>query len=144
VAGQATCNIESVRKQFDNCDACIAIDDVTAFANVVSLKIPFFTCGMESHALYQDVRTINKNLGNITTEEFMEPYKNPDGTVKMDMIFDAARRLGGVEEFFIKQSRFAQQCEYRLLWATGGNVEPYVDIKVPEAIKICRHVTRKN
>jgi len=137
-------NTESVRSQFNQYDACIAIDNVVAFANEVSLKIPFFTRGMEGPALYQDARTINKNVGDMKAEDLIEKYKNPDGTVKMDMIFDAAGMLGGVEEFFIKHSQYAQQCEYRLLWATGQNVEPFIDIKVPGAIKFCRHVTTEN
>jgi len=100
-------NTDGVRKQFGQYDACIAIDNVVNFANAVSLKIPSFTGGIEGPALYQDERMIIKNLGKATTEELMEPYKNPDGTLKMEMIFDAAKRLGGVEEFFIKHSRYA-------------------------------------
>jgi len=95
-------------------------------------------------ALYQDETMILKNLGDMKVEEFMEPYKNPDGTVKMDMIFDAARMAGGVEEYFVKHSRFARECEYRLLWGSSEKVEPFIDIKVPEATRFCRHVTKEN
>src|ERR1035437_1276149 len=137
-------NIESVRTEFKQYDACIAIDDVAAFANAVSLRISFFTSGLEGPTLYQDARMINKNLGDIKAEDIMAQYKNADGTVKIEMIFDAARMLGGVEEFFIKHSQYAKQCEYRLLWAAGQQVEPFIDIKVPEAVKFCRHVTTEN
>ena len=137
-------NTEGVRKEFDNCDACIAIDNVTEFAGAVSLKIPFFKGGFEGMALYQDETMILKNLGDMKVEEFMEPYKNPDGTVKMDMIFDAARMAGGVEEYFVKHSHFARECEYRLLWGSSEKVEPFIDIKVPEATRFCRHVTKEN
>jgi hypothetical protein len=62
-------------------------------------------------------------------EEFMEPYKNPDGTVKIEMIFDAAKMAGGAEEYFFKHSRFARECEYRLLRGSSEKVEPFIDIK---------------
>ena len=137
-------NTENVRRQFKQYDACIAIDNVTAFANAVSLRIPFFRQGLEGLVIYQDNTTINKNIGNVKSEELIEKYKNPDGTVKMDLIHDIANMTGGIEEFFVKHSRYAQQCEYRILWASSQSVESFIDIKVPEAIQFCRHVTTES
>jgi hypothetical protein len=58
----------------------------------------------------------------------------------MDMLQDIAKMTGGIEEYFIKQSRHAQECEYRLLWATSQTVEPFVDIKVPDARQFCTRI----
>jgi hypothetical protein len=136
-------NTEDVRRQFGS-DSCIAIDDILSFANAVSLKIPYFSSGFEGPVIYQDDTTIKKNIGAMKAEELTERYKNPDGTVRMDMIQEVARMAGGIEEYFVKHSQHARECEYRLLWATGGNVEPFIDIKVPDAIRFCRRGTKEN
>jgi hypothetical protein len=137
-------NTEAVRKVF-NTGACIAIDNVLAFANAVSLKLPYFTGGLEGPVMYQDNTTINKNIGAMKPEEFMEQYKNPDGSgYKMEMLQAMAGLVGGIEEYFVKHSSHAQECEYRLLWTTGQTAEPFVDIKVPEARQFCRHVTTED
>jgi hypothetical protein len=137
-------NTEDVRRQFGASDSCIAIDDILGFANAVSLKIPYFTSGFEGPVIYQDDTTIKKNIGAMKAEELIERYKNPDGTVRMHMIREVAQMTGGIEEYFVKHSQHARECEYRLLWATSENVEPFIDIKVPEAIRFCRHVTKES
>ena len=137
-------NTEDVRQQFGH-SACIAIDNVAGFANAVSLKLPYFTHGFEGSVIYTDETAIYKDIGAATTEELMERYRNPDGkTLSMDMLRDMAQMTGGIEEYFIKHSRHAQECEYRLLWATSQTVEPFIDIKVPDARQFCRHVTTES
>jgi len=135
-------NTEDVRKQFGH-NACIAIDNIAGFANAVSLKLPF-THGFEGPVIYQDDTTIYKDVGPTTAEDLMEQHRNPDGTLDMGMLQDMHRRAGGIEEYFIKHSRHAQECEYRLLWATGPTVDEFIDIKVPDAIQFCRHVTTES
>lgn len=138
-------NTEGVRKQFGHSNACIAIDDIVSFANAVALKLPYFTHGFEGPVIYRDETTIYKDIGAATAEELVAPYKNPDGTLRMDMLQDIHRQLGGIEEYFIKHSRHAQECEYRLLWGTNQTtLEPFIDIKVPDAIRFCRHVTTES
>jgi hypothetical protein len=136
-------NTEDVRKHFGH-NACIAIDNVAGFANAVSLKLPYFTQGLEGPVIYKDNTTIYKDIGAATAEELMEPHKNPDGTLQMEMLQHMAGMMGGIEEYFIKHSRHAQECEYRLLWATGQTIEPFIDIKVPDARQFCRHVTKES
>ncbi len=137
-------NTEAARKEFGQYDACIAIDNVTAFANAVSFHIPYFTGGLEGSAIYKDQRTINRNIGDTTSQEVMEKYRDADGNLSMDMVFDLARSLGGNEELFLKHSRYAKECEYRVLWGTRQKTEAFIDIKVPEARQFCRHVTTEN
>jgi hypothetical protein len=138
-------NTEDVRRQFGTSDARIAIDDISKFANAVSFKIPFFAGGFEGPVIYQDETTIIKNIGAMKPEELFDRYRNPDGkTISMDMIKDLAQMTGGIEEYFVKHRKHAQECEYRLLWATGGKVESFIDIKVPEAIQFSRRVTTES
>jgi hypothetical protein len=136
-------NTEGVRKQFGHSNACIAIDDILGFANAISLKLPYFTQGFEGPVIYQDETAIFKNIGAAAAEELMGRYRNPDGTLRMEMLQDMAG-MGGIEEYFIKHSRHAQECEYRLLWATSQTVEPFIDIKAPDARRFCRHVTTES
>jgi hypothetical protein len=90
--------------------------------------------------IYQDDTTIERNIGDLQADELIEKHKNPDGTLRMDMISEMASMTGGIEELFIKHSRYAQQCEYRILWASNQNVDSFIDIKVPEARQFCRRV----
>jgi hypothetical protein len=61
----------------------------------------------------------------------------------MDMIQELANITGGIEELFVKHSRYARQCEYRILWASNQGVDKFIYIKVPEAVQFCRHVTKE-
>jgi hypothetical protein len=135
-------NTEEVGKQFGH-NACIAVDNITGFANAVSLKLPF-THGFEGPIIYQDDTTIYKDIGSTTAEELMERYRNPNGTLDMSMLQGTHTRAGGIEEYFIKHSRHAKECEYRLLWTTSQTVGEFIDIKVPDAIQFCRHVTTES
>jgi len=58
----------------------------------------------------------------------------------MDMLPEIMHQTGGIEELFIKHSRYAQQCEYRILWMSNEKVDSFIDIKVPDARKFCRRV----
>ena len=129
-----------MRKQF-GANACIAIDNVLGFANAISLKLPYFTQGFEGPVIYQDDLIIRKDIAPTTREELMERFgKNPD----VGMFLEVAKQLGGIEEYFVKHSGHAKQCEYRLLWDTGQTVEPFIDIKAPDARQFCRHVTTES
>jgi hypothetical protein len=130
-----TLNNTSDAKKLFKADSCFVIDDITSFANAVSTKIPFVG-GLEGFAIYQDDTTIMKSLGSLTAADFGN-FKNPDGTFAGDAMM---KTVGGPEEFFIKRSRFAAECEYRVLWMTGQPVSSFIDIKVPEAIPFCRQV----
>jgi hypothetical protein len=95
--------------------------------------------------MYQDNTAINKNIGAMKPEDLMEQYKNPDGSgYKMEMLQAMAGSVGGIEEYFVKHSSHAQECEYRLLWATSQTADPTIDIKVPDARQFCRHVTTES
>jgi hypothetical protein len=73
-----------------------SIDDILGFANAVSLKLPYFTQGFEGPVIFQDETAIYKNCA-AAAEELMERYRNPDGTLRMEMLQDMAGRMGGIE-----------------------------------------------
>jgi hypothetical protein len=54
-------NTKNVRDQFKQYDACMAIDNVTAFANAVASAIPYFKGGTEGMVIYQDDTTRPRN-----------------------------------------------------------------------------------
>ena len=137
-------NTEGVREQFGHSNACIAIDNIVGFANAVSLKLPYFTQGFEGPVICKNDTTIYKDIGAMKPDELIEKYKNPDGSIRMEMLQDMAGMTGGIEEYFIKHSRHAKECEYRLLWATSQTIDPFIDIKVPDALQFCRHVTKES
>jgi hypothetical protein len=97
-------NTSKTRALFKS-DGCFVIDNILAFANAVSTKIPFAQ-GLEGFAIYQDDTTITKSLSGVTTN-FLDKYRNPDGrTLRGDtMMPDIMNMVGGPEEFFIKRSR---------------------------------------
>ena len=68
-------NTTDARKLFAS-DGCFVIDNITAFANAVSAKIPFVG-GLEGFAIYQDDTTITKSLSTSTATS-LDKYRNPD------------------------------------------------------------------
>ncbi len=128
----------ATRECFPDCDGCIIIDNPTEFAAQVALQIPYFKGGYEGSCIYQDDASIQKSLGTTTPEELYGKFQNEDGTISMDLIPHVASRVGGIEEFFIKLGKYSPQSEYRFLWQSKGILDGHLDIKVPDAIQLCR------
>ena len=127
------------------CDSYIRIDDPTAFGQAVARRIPGLTAGSEGFCVYQDKKIIQRNLGFLNVEGLKatpgEPAKdgavvefNPKGH---RLIRDAMGHL----PLFLKDKSFAQQAEYRIIWAVSRPVPPFIDVKVPEAIRFCSKPT---
>ena len=137
-----TSNIESTKKDFSDCDACLVIDDTIEFANRVSFQIPYFKRGIEGPVIYSDDPSIGRSLGPASADEMLEKYKLPNGEINMDMLSDLRRRMGGPEEMFVKSGVYAHQSEYRLLWQSSQPTSDFIDIKAPDAIQFCRKMKK--
>lgn len=133
----STMHTNEIAQSLNQYDACFVIDDTVQFAMAVALKLPFVG-GVEGAVIYKDSTVISRSFGGMNYDELVAPYRLSDGTFDMKMIADLGNRLGGVEELFIKNSRFANQFEYRFLWCTGSTVPDHIDVKVPEARQFCR------
>lgn len=131
---------EAAQELFPDADACFAIDDTVRFAIEVARAIAGFKGGLEGPAIYQDNTIIRRDLGEEKIEELLEKHRLPDGNLDMRMLGEMQAKVGGFEEFFIKQSRFSAQAEYRFLWSVNGTADDYVDLKVPQALNYCRRI----
>ena len=92
--------------------------------------------GVEGPCLYQDKKIIERDLGFIDVSRFKDS-ENPD-KVREDVIKDFI--LSRLRHFpvFLKEKNYSHQTEYRFVWLVKGRVGDYLDIKVPEAVQLCR------
>jgi len=130
---------KEIQSKFPDADGCFVIDNILGFADSISYHIPNFISGFEGHAIYQDEKIIEKDIGIFLTEEKMENCILPDGNIDKTML-PALNLFGTVEELFIKPSKYASQSEYRLFWQVNAKVEDYLDIKAPNARQFCRRI----
>jgi hypothetical protein len=128
----ATTNTAGVRSCFPYANAAFVIDNPLEFANMVSSCIPRFKGGVSGHCIYQDDPTIRRHDEDLTLEE-IQPKT-------LDDLPRVMERAGGIEELFIKRSKFASQAEYRFAWASAGPIEDKIVVTCPEARQYCRRI----
>ncbi len=143
-----------LRKNFDDCDGCIVIDNPLGFADAISNRIPFFRLGLFGQAIYRDTRTLQLRRYDPTIKELFEKHgleynqvDDDDATVekKYNAMPDELKtaifnNLQNPESLFLKRSKFSSQSEYRLFWHSTRPIDEYIDIVVPEAVQFCRRV----
>ena len=101
----------------------------------MSRYVPGFNGGMEGACHYLPKRVIDRDMGHIDIEgmRVSPDSKNLDMGKMMRTMFG----LAGDDMFFLKNTRYASQNEYRLLWNTFNNVVGHIDIICPEARQFC-------
>lgn len=116
-------------------DSGFRVNDIFGFANAISRHVPGFVVGLEGPCLYLQKKVLDRNMGRIDldTLRVSPDSKNLDLSRMAQTVFSMA----GDDMFFLKDSRYANQNEYRLLWVTAGQISPYVDINCPEARVFC-------
>jgi len=125
---------EELSKAF-GCNSYIRINNPTEFGAKVARHIPGFMVGAEGFCLYQDKKIIERDLGYIDLTQFVDPssHSEPNKERIRQFINDQMKHY----PFFLKDSSYSHQVEYRLVWITSSPVQNFLDIKVPEAIPIC-------
>jgi hypothetical protein len=108
------------------CDSYIQINNTARFRELVAKHIAGFRFAKEGPCRYQEMKIVDRDLGPVDVEllSLEELYGLVHDQLKDDSIF-------------LKEQRFSHQAEYRLLWFTSGTTEPFIDIQVPEAIRLC-------
>jgi hypothetical protein len=119
--------------------AAFRIINTLDFASCISSHIPGFVAGLEGLCSYRDEITISKEL----KVDFPPPdsFPNPDVWSKEYEKFVAQQTRDG---FFIKQSRYSHQAEYRFIWFAQGRERQYIDIVCPEARQFCQPLLSPN
>lgn len=108
------------------CDSYIQINDTAGFAQLVANQIAGFAGVLAGPCRYAQMRIIERDLGPI----------DPD-SLSIEEIYRLANDQQKLEALFLKEQRYSHQAEYRILWLTSGTTEPFLDIKVPDAISLC-------
>jgi hypothetical protein len=93
-----TLNNTSAARALFMSDGCFAIDNIIAFANVVSTKIPFVG-GLEGFAIYQDDNILTKSLQReheLSRQIQKSRRQNPEGRRHDPGHNEHGRRAGGV------------------------------------------------
>jgi len=119
-------------ENFD-CDSYIRINDPTKFSMAISKHIPGFVAGFEGPCLYQSNKIIEKDLGYVDLNKF----RNNSGQVDRNMVNSFVSHHMSFYPFFLKDTCYAHQLEYRLLWLSNAEINEHIEIKVPEAIQFC-------
>lgn len=105
------------------------------FANAVASQIPGFVGGTEGLCSYRD----NTSLRETDPTPFGPP---PEGEGLEEWFAEQKRRVGrhSIDAFFVKESRFAHEAEYRFIWFASGPYREYREIKCPDARQFCERV----
>jgi hypothetical protein len=119
----------------DGSMAAFRILDTLAFANAISSQILGFVGGTEGLCSYRDNTMLKK-----TDPSSFEPP--PEGADVEKWFEDHERRIGkhSIDAFFVKESRFSHESEYRFIWFASGPHREYLDIKCPAAKQFCERV----
>ena len=109
--------------------------DTLGFANAISAQVPGFLGGTEGLCSYRD----NTMLRKADPRPFEPPL---EGTDVEKWFEEHERHIGkhSVDAFFIKESRFSHEAEYRFIWFASGPYRDYIDIKCPSARQFCERV----
>jgi hypothetical protein len=113
------------------------INDTTSFADAVANSLPGFAGGVEGACWYMDHRAIGRSFKNVD----LDSLRMDDGSENLDFqkIANLSTELAGVDLFFIKETRYSPQCEYRLLWMMNQEreMQDFIVVECPEAVRFC-------
>lgn len=116
----------------DGTISAFRILDTLGFANAISGQIPGFVGGTEGLCSYRD----NTMLRKRDSRPIAPP---PEGSDPEKWFHEQERFIGkhAIDAFFVKESRFSHEAEYRFIWFASGSHNRYLDIKCPAALQFC-------
>jgi hypothetical protein len=119
-----------------NCDSYIKIKDSTGFGITVAKQIPNVITAFEAPCEYRDMGILLNDTRQ--PPKGIDFFKNEKGLVDIDKIAETvAEQHPPHLPYYLKDSKFAHQSEYRFVWITSKPIEDTLFIKVPEAIQFC-------
>lgn len=119
----------------DGSVSAFRILDTLGFANAISGQIQGFLGGTEGLCSYRDNTVLKKRDSR--------PISPPPEGANPEKWFEEQKRYIGmhsIDAFFVKESRFSHEAEYRFIWFASGARREYLDIKCPAAIQFCERV----
>lgn len=129
---------EQLMEAFDT-NGYFRIKDSTNFGAAVAMAIPGFAKGLEGFCVYQDRRTIERQIERIDLDDLKEDPA--DENPSLNKLAAEVFKLGGPNVFFVKLSRYSNQNEYRLIWSLTRDVNEALFVDCPEARQFCEKVT---
>ncbi len=117
------------------CDSYLRILDSTNFGMAIARQIPGLIVAYEGPCQYQVEKIVEKNLGYVDIEQFKDP-NGPQGVNEAmlnEFILSRMRHY----PLFLKHKDYAHQVEYRFVWVVRERLGPYLDLKVPDAVRFC-------
>lgn len=116
----------------DGSISAFRILDTLGFANAISGQILGFVGGTEGLCSYRDNTMLKKRDPR--------PIAPPPEGVDPGKWFEEQQRFIGrhsIDAFFVKESRFSHEAEYRFIWFASGDHTDCLDIKCPAALQFC-------
>jgi hypothetical protein len=128
---------KAIMQRFSGCDAAIEITNVPDFALAVARQLAGFTSGMSGYCIYAANRVL---VRHVDADPFPLPADPKEG-IPMDRMFAATADASQGEDMLLKNTIYAYQAEYRLIWNIDKPPQDNIVITSLEARQFCRHVT---
>jgi hypothetical protein len=139
---------------FGDCDAAMVIDAPLLFAQAIERHIPQFVRGFVGPTVYREGRYMHKfrdltafdkiskkyNLKKLPGSATIDEYRAHFASLPADYQDEFKAQVYSIEPLFLKNSKYSDQAEYRFLWQSSAQMDPYLDITAPEAVQFCRRV----
>lgn len=117
-------------------NASFEIFDPVNFCAQVASEI----VGMGPMMLGQCIYVDNRILRTGGTPPSVDDLKDDSDSTKISLekIMAQQRAMSGPKEYFLKERRYEEQSEYRMLWATDRPSAEFLDIVLPQRLRYCR------
>jgi len=108
----------------------------------IANEIPGSVAMMMGQCIYEDTRM----LTSAQTAPVLSDLKSDDGSdnISPEKLMAASSKISGPKEYFLKERKFEDQMEYRMIWETNRPVEEPVIIKVLNPERFCRRLQRRD
>ena len=123
------------------CDSYIRVNESTKFGVAIARHIPNLIAAFEGPCNYQPTRILVKETHEPPKD--LEHFKDDSGSVDVAKLMKPVLARCPLP-FFLKDSRYANQVEYRFVWVVNGKAEEPLFVKVPEAIQFCEKPDKLN
>lgn len=141
------CGTVSATQSFDF-NAGFSIENLDGFISAINLelnkthKLEIYSA-IHGPCLYSSNRTLDGTSSVLNADELMQEFgfDTEPPSFNTDTHSAKINNYVGTHGYFLKESSYAHEHEYRILWnIEADSIPPFIDITVPEARKYCKRI----
>ncbi len=118
-------------------DAAIEVFEPVGFCTEIANEIPGSLSMMMGQCIYADTRILESMKRGPEISEFLDASGQE---VSLDKMMSKASGISGPKEFFLKERKYEDQMEFRLVWETNKPVIEPLLVKIKEPHRFCRRL----